>query len=138
MSLLVEIQAAVVEDNSDLGPILLKLRLLAARLGSQPLADWVKHESEGYPTDAPLPDYRVIPASYRGTFFGPFGANISNAPIPSFLIAKFAGDKWNDYDIRQGIASIDELLASSANEGATISINASNLVFSRVPSLPRA
>lgn len=52
MSLLHDIQAAVLQDDADLGPILLKLRLLAARLGSQPLAECVKHESEGYPADA--------------------------------------------------------------------------------------
>ena len=58
MSLLHDIQTAVLQDDSDLGPILLKLRLLAARLGSQPFAEWVKHESEGYPSDADLPDYQ--------------------------------------------------------------------------------
>jgi hypothetical protein len=47
MSLLHDIQSAVLEEGADLGPILLKLRLLAALLGSQPLADWVRHESEG-------------------------------------------------------------------------------------------
>ena len=82
MALLDDIQAAVLEEGTDLGPILLKVRLLAARLGSQPLADWVKHESEGYPPDSPLPDYRIIPVSYTGTFSGPFGSGIKNAPIP--------------------------------------------------------
>jgi hypothetical protein len=67
MALLDDIQAAVLEEGSDLGPILLKVRLLAARLGSQPLADWVKHESEGYPADSPLPGYRIIPVSYIGS-----------------------------------------------------------------------
>jgi AbiTii-like protein len=47
MGPLAEIQAAVVEGQSDIAPILLKLRLLAARLGSQPLADWVKHKERG-------------------------------------------------------------------------------------------
>ena len=47
MSLLHDIQTAVLQDDSDIGPILLKL-LLTARLGIQPFAEWVKHESEGY------------------------------------------------------------------------------------------
>lgn len=55
MSLLHDIQAAVLQDGSDLGPILLRLRLLAARIGSQTLAEWVRHESEGYPPDANSP-----------------------------------------------------------------------------------
>jgi hypothetical protein len=59
MSLLHEIQAAVLQEGADLGPILLRLRLLAARIGSQPLAEWVRHESEGYPRDAELPDFAL-------------------------------------------------------------------------------
>lgn len=74
MSLLHQIQESVVQDGSSLGPILLKLRLLAARLGSNDLEEWVKHESEGYPQDAVLPDYRIVGVTYKGTFSGPFGS----------------------------------------------------------------
>lgn len=129
MSLLHDIQAAVVDEDSDLGPILLKLRLLASRLGSAPLEEWVKHESEGYPIDSKLPDYRIISVSYTATFSGPFGSGIKNAPIAPYLIKKFAGDQWNNYQIRQSIAEIDDLLGSPAEGGGTLSINASNLIL---------
>lgn len=128
MSLLHEIQAAVLQDDSDLGPILLKLRLLAARLGAKPLADWVKHESEGYPDGAELPDYRVIPVSYTASFSGPFGSGIRNAPISPYLIEKFAGKSWVRYEMRQSIAAVDDLLGSSA-KGGSLGINAANLIL---------
>ena len=128
MSLLHEIQSAVLEEGTDLGPILLKLRLLAARLGSQPLADWVKHESEGYPKDAPVPDYRIIPVSYTASFSGPFGSGIKNAPIAPYLIEKFAGKQWTRHEIRQSIAAVDELLASSS-KGGSLGIDAANLIL---------
>lgn len=128
MSLLHEIQAAVLQENSDLGPILLKLRLLAAKLGSQPLADWVKHESEGYPDGAELPDYRVIPVSYTASFSGPFGSGIRNAPISPYLIEKFAGKSWVRYEMRQSIAAVDDLLSSSS-KGGSLGINAANLIL---------
>jgi AbiTii-like protein len=114
MSLLYDIQSAVLNEGADLGPILLKVRLLAARLGSQPLADWVKHESEGYPLEAVVPDYRVIPVTYTGTFSGSFGSGINNAPIPSLLIEKLAGKQWTHYEMRQSVAAVDQLLATSA------------------------
>lgn len=85
MSLLHEIQTSVVQEGANLGSVLLKLRLLAARLGSEPLGEWIKHESEGYPRDAEIPSYRVIGISYRGTFSGPFGSGIRNAQIPGYL-----------------------------------------------------
>lgn len=129
MSLLHDIQAAVLQESADLGPILLKVRLLAARLGSQPLADWVKHESEGYPPDAPVPDYRVIPVTYTATFSGPFGSEIRNAPIPPYLIEKFAGQHWTKYEIRQSVAAVDDLLATSPKGHGSLRIDAANLIL---------
>ena len=129
MSLLNDIQAAVLREDAELGPILLKVRLLAARLGSQPLADWVKHESEGYPHEAPVPDYRVISVTYAANFSGPFGSGIQNAPIPSHLIKQFAGERWVSYEVRQSVAAVDELLASSSKGSGSLSIDASNLIL---------
>ena len=128
MSLLHQIQESVVQDGSSLGPILLKLRLLAARLGSNDLEEWVKHESEGYPQDAMLPDYRIVGVTYKGTFSGPFGSGIKNAPIPPILIKKFANDSWNNYSVRESIAAVDELVKVSVN-GSSLGINASNLIL---------
>lgn len=128
MSLLHEIQAAVLQEGSELGPILLKLRLLAARIGSQPLADWVRHESEGYPRDAEIPDYRFIPVSYTANFSGPFGSGIKNAPISPYLVEKFAGEHWVRYGMRESIAAVDDLLAN-AETGGQLCINAADLIL---------
>lgn len=128
MGLLAEIQSAVLQDQSDIAPILLKLRMLAARLGSQPLAEWVKHESEGYPSGVDVPDYRILGVSYRATFSGPFGSGIKNAPISPYLIERFAGKSWTRYEMRQSIAAVDELLSSS-EKGGSLQIEASNLIL---------
>ena len=129
MGLLHEIQTSVVQEGANLGSVLLKLRLLAARLGSEPLGEWIKHESEGYPRDAEIPSYRVVGVSYRGTFSGPFGSGIRNAQIPGYLVEKFAGEKWTKHEIREGIAAIDELVRSSADGDGTLGIDASNLIL---------
>ena len=128
MSLLQEIQSAVLQEGGDLGPILLKLRLLAARVGSQPLAEWVRHESEGYPRDAELPDYRVLPVSYTATFSGPFGSGINNAPISPHLVEKFAGKHWVRHEMRESIAAVDDLLATS-EKGGDLGLNAADLIL---------
>lgn len=126
--LLHQIQETVVREGCDLGSVLLKLRLLAARLGSNVLEEWVKHESEGYPKDAEVPFYRVIGVSYKGTFSGPFGSGIKNAPIPSYLIEKFAGKNWTNYEIRESIAGVDDFVKSSTDGGSLV-IDASNLIL---------
>lgn len=128
MSLLHEIQAAVLKEDADLGPILLKLRLLASRVGSQPLADWVKHESEGYPKDAEVPDYRILSVSYTANFSGPFGSGIKNAPISPYLIEKFAGKQWVRYEMLESIAAVDDLLAHSTT-GGSLGVDAANLIL---------
>ena len=129
MGLLHEIQTSVVQEGTPLASVLLKLRLLAARLGSEPLEEWIKHESEGYPRDSEIPSYRVVGISYSGTFSGPFGSGINNAQIPGYLIEKLAGKKWTKHEIRDGIAAVDELIRSSADGDGTIGIDASNLIL---------
>jgi hypothetical protein len=127
MSLLREIQTALVSGTGDIGPVLLKLRLLSSKLGVPSLEEWVKFEAEGYPDDVDLPDYRHLAVSYTASFSGPFGSGIKNAPIPPYLIEKFAGKSWTSYAVRQSIASIDNLV-SSADSGS-LTINASDLML---------
>ena len=129
MGLLHEMQAALLSGEADIAPILLKFRLLAAKLGSDPLQEWVKHELEGYPTDLEVPDYRVLEVVYRGTFSGPFGSGIKNAPIPSYLIEQYAGEHWNKFNMRQSVAAVDELVNAAKDSGGTVTINSSNLIL---------
>ena len=48
MGILETIQADIVDHNISIASTLLKLRLLAAKLGSDELAEWIKNETEGY------------------------------------------------------------------------------------------
>ncbi len=128
MSLLQQIQEAVVNEKSDLGSVLLKLRLLAAKLGSDILEEWVKHESEGYPHEIDVPSYRVADVSYRGTFSGVLGSGVKNAPIPSYLIKKYAGDRWIKHEVRDSIAAVEEMV-KEIKDGKTMGLNAADLIL---------
>lgn len=130
MSLLQQIQESVVQEGSDLGSTLLKLRLLASRLGSDILEEWVKHEADGYPMDAEVPSYRIVGVTYRGTFTGSFGSGMQNAQIPPYLIEKFAGESWTRYEIRESIGAVDEMVKShKSSDGGSFGIDASNLIL---------
>ncbi|MFS1702899.1 hypothetical protein [Alteromonas sp. AMM-1] len=128
MSLLREIQASLISDEPNLGSVLLKLRLLAARLGSDILGDWVKHEMSGYPKVVELPEYRVVGVSFKGTFSGPFNSGINNAPIPTALVEKHAGEHWTNHRVREGIAAIDDLVRG-AQESGSLGLDCSNLIL---------
>jgi hypothetical protein len=129
VSLLYEIQAAAVNPEAALGPLLLKLRLLAAKLDSKPLEDWVKWESEGYPRDIEVPDYRVIGVSYTGSFIGPFGSGYRNIAIPPHFIKELAGEDWLDYKFRDGVATIDDFSEHRTDASSIQLSNAANLAL---------
>jgi hypothetical protein len=125
MGILSDIQNELVDNSAPIGPALLKLRLLASRLGSAPLADWVKHESEGYPQRHELPDYRKLAMAFSGTFSGAFGSGIRNAPIPPYLISKIAGEHWAMQRMRESASAIDSMLESKKG----IQLDLSNLAL---------
>jgi hypothetical protein len=124
VSILHDIQAAILQENPDLSTILLKLRLLASRLGSEPLEDWVAYETEGYPKDVEIPEYRIIGVTYKGTWSGSFGGGIQNAPIPGYLIEQHAGHDWTRYKVRESIAGVQDLAKRDE-----LAIDASNLIL---------
>ena len=128
-SLLVDIQQALLASDTQVAPILLKVRFLANRLGSDTLEQWVRHEAEGYPDDIHVPQYRISPVSFTGDFSGAFGSGRNNAPIPNNLIEKFAGDEWTTFKIRQSIAEIDDLLTRSRGRHGSVQLpDANNLI----------
>ena len=125
MVLLHDIQAALLDDNIGVGTILLKLRFLASKLDADILEEWVQHETEGYPVDALIPDYRIAQITYTGTF-ADVAKQINNVSIPGHLIEKFAGKKWVTYEIREGLPVIDSQLANISEDGH-FAIDSSNL-----------
>lgn len=128
MALLSDIQTSLLQENAPIAPVLLKFKFLAARLQSHPLQMWITNELEGYPGGSEVPEYRKLELVYHGTFSGPFGSGIKNAPIPSYLIKQCAGEHWNTYEMRQSIAAVDDLIKSSDGNG-TLHVNASNLML---------
>lgn len=131
VNLLHEIQASVMQETDvDVGRVLLKLRFLASRLGSDLLEEWIKHELDGYPEEIPVPDYRKMGVTYRGMFSGPCGERLNNMSIPPASIRKYAGERWVVHEMRQGIAEIDDLIRSSRNdEGGMLQIDVSDLIL---------
>lgn len=128
MALLHDIQGELLDPKSVIGPILLKLRYLASKLGSAALEDWVKYETEGYPKGATVPEYRIANLTYTGSFTDGFRV-INNTAIPEYIIRKAAGAKWLTYEIRDSIAVIDNLVASeSPGNDCTFGISAGNLM----------
>lgn len=127
MKLLEDIQDSAIDAKSDLGTLLRKCKLLAVRLGSQPLEDWLIWESNGYPDDVPVPNYRVWSLEVKGHFVGPLGSGLRNAPIPLACIPGDASEHYKNYECRQSIASIEEILSRA--EGKNLRVSTGDLAL---------
>jgi hypothetical protein len=97
MSILEEIQAAAVDGTHNLGTLLRKCKVLAAHLGSEPLENWLLWESNGYPDDVQVPDYRVFELRLKGHFSGVLGSTIRDAPIPMVCIPERVRKQYERY-----------------------------------------
>ena len=125
MTLLEDIQKSAVDAASDLATVLRKCKLLAARLDSKPLEEWVVWEANGYPEDAAVPDYRRWGLTVKGHFVGPFGSGLRNALIPNLCIPESVRNSYSKYECRQSVASIEAVLRDATS--GTVKINTGDL-----------
>ncbi|WFU28355.1 hypothetical protein QA649_19695 [Bradyrhizobium sp. CB1717] len=128
MPLLSDIQQDILE-NRPLAPILLKLRFLASRLGSDVLEDWVRFELDGYADETEVPPYRILTVHYTASFIGAFGSQMKNAPVPAYVIQECAGAHWLTISERQSVPAIENLLSRVDESGGQLHIDASNLIL---------
>ena len=88
MSLLRDIQAAAIDEQSQVVTLLRKCKVLAAGLGSEEFSRWIDNELDGYADHDELPAYRILKVRSYGDFVGPFGRQLHNAPIPPSSLPK--------------------------------------------------
>lgn len=111
MSLLTEIQKDAVEKNTDLATLLRKCKVLAARLGSVPLEDWVLLESNGYPDDVPVPTYRKWGTRIVAHFVDQWGRQTNGVTVPPHLIPESSRQHFLEFEYRRSIATAEYALA---------------------------
>lgn len=125
MTLLEDIQNSAVDAKCDMGTLLRKCKLLASRLGSQPLEDWLVWESNGYPDNIPVSEYRVWSLQVKGHFTGAYGSGLRNASIPLVYIPAEARKSYERYECRQSIANVENTLA--VTKAGMIQVSTSDL-----------
>ena len=109
MGALDDLQQQLISRDFQLSEVLLTLKLIAARLESNSLEQWVGYEAEGYPNSVELPDYRKLSMAVYGTFSGPFGSGVRNAPIPPALIEALIGNGASVYNLRVSAAGLCQM-----------------------------
>lgn len=104
----------------DLPRLLRICLLLAHRLDYLPLAEWARHELNGYPDDAALPVYRHLSSINQGRFAGQWSGVFQ---IPLSRLPEVLQDRYAGHDFRQGVAEAQALVAQSEGEKRSLRVN---------------
>jgi hypothetical protein len=105
--LLRRINEGATSSQIPLGETLRLCLRLGSLLGNRELSNWAKAEAEGYESRSGLPEYRIFDTDVLGTFSGPHGSGIKNAPIPTILIDEEHRDMLFKVYIMQSVGRND-------------------------------
>jgi len=120
VSLLDEIQTAATDHAVPLSDMLRKCQILASRLRHQPFKEWVGHELNGYPDDAPLPRYRgPFQGEVKADLIGFMGATAKNVGVPMTNVPEEAREDFRSMNFYQGVGMLESLIADANRTGDT-------------------
>jgi hypothetical protein len=115
MTLLREIQQEATSGNTKVSDLLRKTKILARRLKSRELEEWVNHELNGYYKSDKVPEYRIVKGvMILGDFIGSFGSQYKNIQISIANIILVMPGEWKEWtapiNIRHSIAECEHIL----------------------------
>lgn len=110
VSQLSQIIDAATSDFVSTANLLRMAKVLAARMETQPLTDWVGNELNGYPADATVPQYRgPFPVQVLSEWSGP-GAIVRNVPLPSSALPEeLNGVGAFEVTFRESVSELERL-----------------------------
>jgi hypothetical protein len=105
VSKLTEIIDAATTDNVSVPALLRMTKVLAARMETPPLLDWVDSELGGYPARGPLPTYRgPFPAQVLSDWSGP--TIVRNAPVAPSSVPSQLRDLAFTIEFREPVSEL--------------------------------
>jgi AbiTii len=117
-TLLRSIQDAAVGETESIAALLRRCKVLAARLGSAQLGEWVERELNGYEDAKDLPPYRILSVRSLGHFTGAFGSGLRNAPIPRSCIPEDYRHWVDVSNLMQPIRAYEDLVREGGASGS--------------------
>ena len=112
-TLLREIQGEAADANGDVGALLRKCKILAARLKRAEFAQWLSWELQGYPDGQSLPDYRNLSVQYYANFLNA-AWNANRQPLAWPLLGVEAHEKCVPIRFRDGVAKAQALVKGAS------------------------
>lgn len=104
-----------------------RAKVLLLELGNDKLLEWANCEIAGYPSDAELPEYRVVQGNLMGSYFKGSMANHmkwNNVSLPLGKMPDEIRDRILNVSFHEGVDALKKLLESADDEerqlGATL------------------
>ncbi|MGN0318615.1 MAG: hypothetical protein ACI4E1_11865 [Lachnospira sp.] len=104
-----------------------RAKVLLLELGNDKLLEWVNCEIAGYPSDAEVPEYRVVQGNLMGSYFKGSMANHmkwNNVSLPLGKMPDEIRDKILNVPFHEGVDALKKVLESTDDEerqlGATL------------------
>ena len=108
MKLLTDLISELSEPQPSLIDALVKTKVLLHRVGRRDLVEWVNNEINGYPDEAPLPSYRVVPAHVKGNVTNN-AYSYTDHPLPTMHLTKEQRKGLEELEMRDSIAVLEGL-----------------------------
>jgi hypothetical protein len=105
------------DDAKSLVTPLLKVKVLATRIGNEELLKWVNNELEGYENRADLPDYRVAAATPRANLQQGY-ARKNKVVLPISYFDEELVNQLVEYPFYQGVKALESI--ADGKSGDTI------------------
>src|SRR5207245_2489338 len=96
-----------------------KCLILAFELKNEKLKQWIEKELSGFDKDDEVPEYRKAMLYSKGNFSGPFGARVTNRPLPLGILETKHWDMLTSRLV-QPIAAYEKLAAAGVDKNASI------------------
>ena len=101
--------SAVSPDHCSLATLLRKCCVVASKLGSRHLEDWIHYESNGYPDGVTVPDYRITSVNLIGHFSAIHGGTqLRDAPISVLSLPEGVREVFSKYKVTDSVALLEQ------------------------------
>jgi hypothetical protein len=114
MNILTEIINQLIDSNNSLTDSLLKIKVLASRLGNKPLYNWVDKEISGYKPEDKIPEYRITGCVLVGNVMNG-NWHLKNQIMPTLKLPDFVKEHIDKIEFEQGISALERYIKENEN-----------------------
>ncbi|WP_158797523.1 hypothetical protein [Pedobacter sp. L105] len=125
MKLISDIINELMDFDKPISSPLLKTKVLASRIGSENLINWVNGELNGYENEHVLPDYRKTYGMLMGNYLNG-KMKVTNTTIPVAHLSKTEVETLTAIELKESISSVERFITQ---KGIKISVNAHAKLF---------